>query len=335
MPVVSVILPVYNGERFLKEAVDSILVQTFTDFELIIVDDCSMDSTSLILTEYATRDTRIRVMRQSRNMGIVEALNTGSHAATGQYIARMDVDDISLPERFERQVEYLNSHPDVGVLGTGVQLIDVLGKKQTIVTLPPDYIQIYWSLFFCNPIVHPTVMMRRDLFLRARGYRTGYPEDYDLWRRMASLTRLANLPEVLLLLRKHLSNLSLTHEAYSLASAIRVIRELILNVLGKNVSADVVEILYDPNCMKVEQRWQAARLLEELSKEFISRFTSSQVEKDFIIQDTADRLASLALRRISFESIILVFRATRYSPSTVFKALKRFLWAIKNRTRSQ
>lgn len=335
MPVVSVILPVYNGERFLKEAVDSILVQTFTDFELIIIDDCSMDSTPLILTEYVTRDTRIRVMRQSRNMGIVEALNTGSHAATGQYIARMDVDDISLPERFERQVEYLNSHPDVGVLGTGVQLINVLGKKQTIVTLPPDYIQIYWSLFFCNPIVHPTVMMRRDLFLRAGGYRTGYPEDYDLWRRMSGLTRLANLPEVLLLLRKHLSNLSVTHEAYSLASAIRVIRELILNVLGKNVSADVVEILYDPNCMKVEQRWQAVRLLEELSKEFISRFTSSQAEKNFIIQDTADRLASLALRRISFESIILVFRATRYSPSTVFKALKRFLWAIKNRTRSQ
>jgi glycosyltransferase involved in cell wall biosynthesis len=326
MPVVSVILPVYNGASFLREAIDSVLAQTFTDFELIVIDDGSTDATPDILGEYTARDTRVRVKHQPCNMGIVEALNSGCQIASGEYFARMDADDICLPQRLARQIDYLTSHPEVGVVGTDVRLLDPLGKTQETVFFPKSHGQIYWSLCFYNPIAHPTVMMRRDVFFRLGGYRKGRPEDYDLWMRAVGQTRLANLPEVLLLLRKHTSNLSIKHEDYSLPNCIHVADELLTGILGKHISEKTLEILQNPYCTEMEERWQAATLLKELSNEFIRRFIRSQEEKDFIIKDTASRLAWLALRKISFESVTIISRAITYNPFIVFRILTRLLW---------
>ena len=332
MPLVSVILPVNNGENFLREAMDSILEQTFSDFELIVIDDGSIDSTPDILGEYAARDTRVLVKRQSRNLGIVEALNSGCRIASGRFIARMDADDICLPERLAQQITFLCSHPDVGVVGTNIQLIDSSGNRQKVVLFPEAHAQICWSLCFYNPIVHPSTMMRRDVLFQVGGYRMGYPngEDYDLWRRIAKHARLANLSSVLLMLRKHASNLTIKYGEDNLLSGVQVAWELMSDVLGREISKNTLEILWTPNRADAGERKLAAALLEELSQEFIHGFTSSYGEKYFIIQDTASRLTSLALRKISLESIAIILKAITYSPETV---LNKIMQGARARTK--
>ena len=198
VPPISVVMPVRNSAGVVAEAVESILNQTFRDFEFIIVDDGSTDSTSQTLCECAKRDSRIKLYTQE-NCGLIATLNRYCRIAVGKYIARMDADDISLPTRLEKQFHFLERYPEIGVLGTWIQ--DVDEKRAPIIEwpVPADPVVVRWFLFFGNCIAHPSVMMRRDLLDRLGYYRPDaiHVEDYDLWIRAAEVTRLANLPEVL------------------------------------------------------------------------------------------------------------------------------------------
>jgi glycosyltransferase involved in cell wall biosynthesis len=197
MPKVSVVMSVYNGERHLRQAVDSILCQTFTDFEFIIVDDGSTDRTPEILANYA--DERLVVIRQP-HAGLSSALNRGIQIASAPYIARMDADDIALPERLEQQLAYLEAHPEVGLLGSWVYLINEQGEIIGQLSFPTDSNEIRRRMIVRNLLIHPTVMMRRELVIKAGLYDKDcrYVEDYDLWFRMLSLCLIANLPIPLL-----------------------------------------------------------------------------------------------------------------------------------------
>ncbi len=128
VPRVSVLMSVYNGERFLRDSVESILGQTFTDFEFLILDDGSTDSTCEILEEYANKDARIVLVRNDRNLGLTRSLNKGLRLVRGEYLARQDADDISLPKRLEMQVKFLDAHPEVGVVGSALEIIDENGN---------------------------------------------------------------------------------------------------------------------------------------------------------------------------------------------------------------
>ena len=211
MPEISVVLPVYNGERFVGEAIDSILAQTAPDFELIVINDGSKDRTRDIIDAFANRDSRVVPQHQTVNKGFVEALNAGCRAARGRFIARMDADDVSVPDRFARQVEYLRAHPDVGVLGGGFQLIDQDGATGRSQQFPTEPGLVAWSMFFFNSIAHPTVMMRRDVLEQAGLYPAGFKggtEDYALFMRLTRSTKVANLPEVVLRYRAWGGNMS-------------------------------------------------------------------------------------------------------------------------------
>lgn len=197
-PRVSVVLPVFNAEQFVAEAVQSILDQTFPDFELIVIDDGSTDGSPAILESLAAKDVRIIIRRQN-NSGLVESLNRGCASARGQYIARMDADDISSPERLRSQVKYLDDHPETGIVGTWFQYISADGRPGPVCPLPTSPDVIRWFLMFGNCIAHPTVMVRREVITRLHYYRhDAVVEDYDLWVRASEATNLANLPEVLL-----------------------------------------------------------------------------------------------------------------------------------------
>jgi len=207
-PKVSVLMPVYNGERYVREALESILAQTFTDYEFIIVDDGSTDGTPFILAEYARQDPRIVLLTNGANRGLVATLNRGLEAARGQYIARMDADDVSLPERLARQVAYLDQHPEVGVLGTNVAYIDSEGRflnggrPKDPQPLSPTLLQ--WLLLWRCAIYHPTVMLRRSILAEtglAYDPAFRHAEDRDLWTRLAPYTLIASLPEVLVYYR--------------------------------------------------------------------------------------------------------------------------------------
>jgi len=178
-PAISVLMPVYNGEKYLREAIDSILAQTFADFEFIIVDDGSTDATSTILSEYAQKDSRIRVFTNEKNCKIATSLNRGLLAAKAPLIARMDADDWSYPERLEKQELFMRNHPEVSVLGSSV----TLAEKQGVYKSFESNEEIRAFMLFGNPIFHPTVMMRRSIVLDAGGYCTANipAEDYALW----------------------------------------------------------------------------------------------------------------------------------------------------------
>jgi hypothetical protein len=204
-PRVSVVMPVYNGERFLSEAVESILDQSFQEFEFIIIDDGSADSTASILDSYHKQDARVRVYRQE-NKGLVAALNYGCELARGKYIARMDADDIAIGNRLMRQVEFMEKHPEVGVLGGAVEIIDTTGNSLKISGNPVADHELRRALLEYCAFWHPTVLMRKDILALTGGYRKAFfgAEDYELWLRIADHSQLANLDAVLLKYRLHL-----------------------------------------------------------------------------------------------------------------------------------
>jgi glycosyltransferase involved in cell wall biosynthesis/GT2 family glycosyltransferase len=193
-PTVSVVMAVFNGERHLREAIDSVLGQTLGDFELIIVDDGSTDGTRAIIESYD--DPRVRRLDNDWNIGLSRSLNRGVAAARGRYIARLDADDVSEPTRLEQQVYFLRSHPDVSIVGCRYSIIDDAGQIVGHRPVPCDDIDIRWMLDFCNPFAHSAVMMRRQALEREPGpYDESlvYAMDYDLWTRLAAHGRLANL----------------------------------------------------------------------------------------------------------------------------------------------
>jgi len=204
-------MSVYNGERYLSEAVESILNQAFTDFEFIIINDGSTDSTADILRAYD--DPRLRIIEQA-NVGLTRSLNRGIALARGEYIARMDDDDISLPERLTRQVAFLDIHPNIGVVGTSCRIVDELNNREWEQRVPLSDEELHRHLIRGNPFVHTSVVMRKSVLRAVGGYNEAYPysQDYELWVRLATHTRLANLPEVLVVRRYHWGTVSTTRK---------------------------------------------------------------------------------------------------------------------------
>lgn len=213
-PRISVALSVHNNAAYLTAALDSILAQSFRDYELLVVDDGSTDASPAILDHYATRDPRIRVMHQA-NRGLIASLNRILAMARGDYIARMDGDDIALPERFARQLAFLDTHADHGVVGTQIQGITERGlaRRGYVVTHPTDPDAVAEALASRSPLCHPSTMMRRGLVYNIGGYRAAYQhcEDYDLWLRLVDRTRMANLPDRLMLYRYSATQVSTRH----------------------------------------------------------------------------------------------------------------------------
>jgi glycosyltransferase involved in cell wall biosynthesis len=193
-------MSVHNGAPWVADAVRSVLAQTAGDLELIVIDDDSTDATPEILG--GVRDARLRFERQAR-LGLTRSLNRALALARAPLVARLDADDVALPERFARQRAFLDAHPDVGLLGTGAREVDAAGREVAVVVPPTDDAAIRRTLIRRNPFVHSSVMLRRELVLRAGGYDETLPvaQDYDLWMRISRVTRLANLAEPLVVRR--------------------------------------------------------------------------------------------------------------------------------------
>ncbi len=195
-PRVSVIMPVYNGERYLAEAIDSVINQTYEDWELIVVDDGSLDASVSIVESY--EDLRIRLIKNPQNVGVAKSLNRAIEASNGQYIARMDSDDICMPDRLQTQVSYLRQNPDVMLVGSSVIF---LGEKAGVFRYPLSDDDIRVQLHFNSSFAHPTVMWRSD-FAAENGlrYQEDPPtaEDYQLWVEFCALAPVANIAKPLL-----------------------------------------------------------------------------------------------------------------------------------------
>jgi glycosyltransferase involved in cell wall biosynthesis len=191
-PKLSIVMGVFNASATVASAIQSILDQTFTDFELIVIDDGSSDNTLEIIKGF--EDERIRVFNNDHNLGLAATLNFGINNAVGEFVGRMDADDLSLPDRFSAQLDFLTKHPRVGVVGGWVR------TKQTgkVWESPTQHEQIKATLLFNNPIFHPTVVFRKEILTTENQYnqKLKYAQDYEFWNRLAQVTRLANLGRV-------------------------------------------------------------------------------------------------------------------------------------------
>lgn len=239
-PRVSVILPLFNAAAYVEKAVESILRQTFDSFELLVVDDHSTDDGPDKCRGF--RDSRLRVIPNEGPKGVARAFNAGLQHARGSLIARMDADDVSFPNRFELQVEYLDKNPNVHVLGTGIEIVDASGKVRkdpSIRPLSPNHVR--WSLLFYCSVAFPTVMARRDVLAELGGCdSTASPaDDYDLWLRASRAGFvIANLKEILL--RYRINPTGLSHAPSSPMDSIAL--GLAASRLGELLHADVEEI---------------------------------------------------------------------------------------------
>lgn len=248
MPRVSILMPVRNEERHLTAALDSLLRQTMTEWELVVVDDGSDDDTPNILDRAARRDRRVQIIRCER-IGLVAALNTGLKACRAPLLARMDGDDICHPRRLETQAAYLESHPATGLLASDFRHFPRSSLKQGMIDYETwqnslaDHNLIMRDLFVESPFVHPGIMTRLAIMQQLNGYQDrGWAEDYDLWLRMAAAgTRFARLPQTLFFWRDHPGRATRTMDEYS-ANAFRAcklhhLRQGFLGSIGELVIA--------------------------------------------------------------------------------------------------
>ncbi|MDF2633460.1 MAG: glycosyl transferase family 2 [Pelosinus sp.] len=240
-PIITVLMPVHNGSLYLCDAIDSILGQTYHNFEFLIIDDGSTDNTADIISSY--KDGRIRVIKNDTNIGISKALNIGIQNARGRYIARMDCDDVSRSDRLYKQVLFMEQHPEIGVCGSWVKTIEEWGQGNLwrFYTEPE---QIKCQLLFGNVLAHPSVLIRRDVLKTTGTYYHvlyKYAQDYKLWVELAKKVLFVNIPEVLVAYRIHDKQASVRHADEAISEPDRIKLEQ-LAILGIRPTIEEMEI---------------------------------------------------------------------------------------------
>lgn len=305
--LISIILPVYNGAEHLTECIESLLSQTYKNFELIIVDDGSTDDTPMILMNYAQKDNRLKIITHKNNQKQIVAGNTGLKNTKGVYIARMDADDISYPNRLEKQIEFLQKNLNVGILGTWVHIIDNDGKH--IETMETNISQGFlgWSLLFDASFVHSSVMMRKEIIEKTGYYQTQQAEDYDLWSRVYTISEVANLP--LVLQKKRVWNgqvaLKVPIETF----------ECVLQIMQRNMSLLLKDFLVEIEAVKVIRTimennkpelnntllCNASSLIKALYRTYISKQNISRADKKNINIDVFQKLYKISQWQFSVD----------------------------------
>ncbi len=298
MPEVSVIMPVYNGQAFLRPAVESVLKQTYTSFEFIIVDDGSTDNTPAILDTF--RDERIMRLRNRHNLSRPVARNLGLRFAEGKYIALMDADDISLPDRITKQLAYLDSHPEVGVVGTQAINIDSAGKTLEFLNwqYPVSHSLICWGLATGAGFLPPTALFHRDVFDLLGGYSADYPvaSDIHFMLRTVSVTRLANLPDVYYFYRFHPESVrgSRYEEQRRLANQARA--EFASQLIGTRTETEVLRWVYRPalrrghTALNREQAFCATAFILDLFRAFMKHGVFPEDELDIVRRGVSEHI---------------------------------------------
>ncbi len=322
-PKITVLLPVYNGQHYIAKAIDSVLSQTFGDFELLIVDDGSTDDTARIIGAF--RDSRIRMVRNERRLKLSGALNRGLDLARGQYIARMDADDICLPKRLAIQAAFMDRHPEIGICGAHTQIFGM--KKWEIHRAPVGRENVRAHLLFDNPFVHPAVMLRRAFFdqhgLRYNG--DYYPtEDYELWSRALQFFAGDNIDRVLLRYRLHPASMTRSDWNNMDEKAQKIAGRLLLEagipatdqdiVFHRRIGREMSCTLYTRNEICRGEKWYR-------------KIIAINAEKPFVCQSALADVTAKAWFRLCFNSSNLgVWITRKYLSSPLSKGQKRRLF---------
>ena len=324
---VSVVMCVHNGEKYLKEAVDSILGQTFRGFEFIIINDGSTDKTADILADYEKTDNRVHVHTQE-NQGLIRARSLGYNLSKGAYIANMDADDISLPGRLREQFKYLEANRDVFVAGVYIEKIDESGKRIVEIKYPSSPGMVGWNMFFYNCLANPAVMIRRELIEMAKGYdlAMSHAEDFDLWARANFMVKLANIPVVLLKYRIHGDNISFVHTETQSENTVRIIQRSIGRLLDRDIASRTAENINGiaaggiPN-NSPEDIIVTAATMRQMYLSYVRKNRVGRDEKKEVLQDVLSKMYMMRIyaSKISASAeLIVIWEMFKLAPFRIF-----------------
>lgn len=336
-PIISVILPVYNGQDHLKECIESILNQSYQNFEFIITDDASTDNTPEILRKYSQIDNRIKIISHESNQKQTTAANSAIKMAHGTLLARMDADDIALPNRLEEQEKFMTNNPSIGLIGSWVDIIDEEGNIIKVwKTLPSNGI-LKWNLHFGTSFAHSSVMMRKDIVEQVGLYQSPEAEDYDLWSRISKVSEVANLPIVLQQKRVWFGQLALKVPQETRDCVIEIMRKNINHSLStEDLSINFIRqirAVSDKNPILENGRSiaQVRNVLLRLYRNIKLNVKLSKVELKYISKDLYRKLYTLSDWQSSansfrgiLEKIYLAVRFPNYSLYRIFKFKKKF-----------
>jgi glycosyltransferase involved in cell wall biosynthesis len=333
-PLVSVVLPCFNAERFLHEALDSVLRQTYQDLEVVALDDGSLDATARILERYAAQDARVRILANDSNLGLISTLNRGVAEARGAFIARMDADDVAAPARIARQVQTLTVRHEIGVVGTGIELIDQAGRRSRrrapVRCREPGGAR--FMALFATPLAHPT-MLARTSAMRAHPYGTSpdslHTEDYDLFTRMlADGVEFLNLDEHLVSVRVNEGSVSRRHESIQVANFVACARRHLERTSGLKPDRSAHKVLVNRMDREVSARDLEAglRLLDRVEQMFLSREPAAMGEVLGIADEQrVDVLVQAALKGSPRVRLAASRLAVRYARRLRSRRARRYL----------
>ena len=332
-------MPVFNCDKYLEEAINSILNQTFKNFEFIIVCSCPTNKTKEILETYQSLDSRISIFYQERK-GIIFARNFGCHLATGEFVAVMDADDIACPKRFETQLSFMEKNSEIGIAGSWSEIIDEQGVVKDIIRCPSNPFVIGWYLIFGNCMMHLTILMRANILKKLNYYTqeiNGFPEDYDLFCRAFFITKIANIPISLTQHRMHSRNNSanVRTELVQFCNKIRntMIQQLsdekylkFLEETGLQMDSDIFTFNNNYNEKQIQ-------FIEDLYNIYTQHFSITEEDLKQIRSHFALKICIYAQSMKDYskkKSVILLYKALIYSKSTVIKTI---IQALRRRLR--
>lgn len=300
-PLVSVLIPCYNVENYVVESVSSIMQQTYTNLEIIIIDDCSSDNTLQKLQELGIKDNRIKIYKNDTNLKLIKTLNRGIDLCNGKYIARMDADDISFLTRIEKQVSFLEENNDYDVVSTMFYTFRTGKSKHNLYLNPKNNDELQAYLLFRSGICHPAVMIRKTLFSKL-GLRFEekylHVEDYALWSKAIYNTKLANINEPLLYYRVHESQISSLNEKKQIENK-KEVYKIHCEKLGLSISLNNLDVYSSvAECVPSESSLVYISLCEDLMKNLLK----INIEHQFCSHKYLDRMLSLHWIRLCANS---------------------------------
>ncbi len=260
---ISVLMPVYNAEKFLKDSILSILNQTYQNFEFLIIDDGSTDNSLEVIKKF--KDKRIVLLENKKNKGIVYSLNKGLKIAKGKYLARMDADDIAYPERLQNQYDFMENNPQIDVLGSDYKCF---GNSNSVVKMPQKHEEIVASMFFHNSIAHPTVFLRLKKIKEFNIFYENtylYVEDYELWTRERKRLQFTNIDKILLKYRVHSFQTGSTHIIKQIKNTNKI-KEIYLSELYPEISLKEKEIFFKATSFNVLSTLDEIKVFNNLLK---------------------------------------------------------------------
>jgi glycosyltransferase involved in cell wall biosynthesis len=290
-------MPVLNEEQYLTASIQSVLNQTFTDFELLIISEHGTSEESLRIIR-AYRDDRIRHIHNSVKMGLARSRNVGVTNAKGRYIAVFDADDVNLPSRFEKQVKFLDAHPEVGVLGSRYDIIDEEGRIIERPKPPLEWSLIKWRLLLGDcPLAHSSVMVQRGVYAQLGGYNPDLPyvEDYELWVRALKVTKIANMPETLLRHRRHRTSVSYTHKLGMQQNTLSISQRALSSSLGRDVPRHYFDAIMLHRPLDGKDTFAAASWMRDRCLEYLVKEHMPKSDRRSVRAYNAQKLSPLAL----------------------------------------